>query len=379
MAVAVIGGGVTGLFTALYLKRAGETVTIYERSRLGAGSVHAAGILEGPRSREINNWAYLRIALRHLRTGSSRLGHVDADWLGAYLRNFGKTPTRVDLAKVFQMGSFSTSEYRALAEQADDFDLSFGGLTEVYDSPVSFRAAQEELVRNGEAHGARVTAWANGGGTLHHPDLGWLDTDLLVARLVRELEGIEVVVGEVGKVSLKGTVSVGGRERTFDTAVLAAGVACRRMGIPLTSVKGFGWRIRTREQPRSAVIFEDSGFAVVPLSHGCKATGGFDFSFSGSIARASALLDRIRKRVDITEVGPVQTGHRPTTPDGLPVVGRRESVVAATGGFMLGWTLGPGIARVAADLALHRGREDPFLGRFLHGMRDGDLTGAFAQ
>lgn len=379
MGVAVIGGGVTGLFAALYLRRGGERVTIYERSHLGAGSVHAAGILEGPACQQINNWSYLRTALRHLRTGSSSFRQLDGGWLRSYVRNFGKPLTREDETKVLDMGSFSTKEYKALSERANDFDLSFGGLTEVYDRPGSFQVARAELEGNGEDRSALVTELANGSGNIHHPNVGWLDTDLLAARLARELEGTEVVIGEVGKLSLNGNVSALGRERRFDTVVLAAGVACRRMGIPVTSLKGFGWRIHAREQPKSAMIFVDSGLCVVPLSQGAKLTGGFDFSFSGSTYRAEALLNRMRQRVGITEVGPVQTGHRPTTPDGLPIVGRHEQVVVATGGFTLGWTLGPGIAHAAAELALGHGREDPFLGRFLHRMKDGDLTGAFAQ
>ncbi|MGI0155830.1 MAG: FAD-dependent oxidoreductase, partial [Thermoplasmata archaeon] len=223
MAVAVIGGGVTGLFAALYLKRGGERVTIYERSRLGAGSVHAAGILEEPRCRPINTWSYLRIALRHLRTGSSSFGRVDGRWLGSYVRNFGKPLAREDEAKILQMGSFSTDEYRALSERANDFDLTFGGLTEVYDTAGSFGFARGELERDGGYEGAHVTELAARGGTIHYPTMGWLDTDLLAARLARELEGTEVVIGEVGKLSLKGNVSSGGRERKFDAVVLTAG------------------------------------------------------------------------------------------------------------------------------------------------------------
>ncbi|MFZ8841185.1 MAG: FAD-dependent oxidoreductase, partial [Pyrobaculum sp.] len=48
-------------------------------------------------------------------------------------------------------------------------------------------------------------------------------------------------------------------------------------------------------------------------------------------------------------------GSSPCTPDGLPVVDRIGNVTVVTGACRLGWTYGPALGKLAADLALGKG------------------------
>jgi glycine/D-amino acid oxidase-like deaminating enzyme len=379
MDVAVVGGGITGLFAARYLRAAGAEVTLYERTRLGAGSVHAAGILEGHNYYCINNLRYLRRAFRYLRSGASGFRSVDGRWLRGYVRHFGRTLAPEDLAGTAALGSRSLAEYSAMAEERNDFGFAMGGLTEYYSVRRNFRDALETVRAREMDERVEVEEKPDGTGSLHYPNMGWIDTDLFVARMEREIHGTKVVTGEVGRVTLDGEVTCGAEKKRHDAVILTGGIACRRMGLPITSVKGYGWKIRTKTPLKNAVIYADYGIAAVPLADGGKLTGGWDFSLSGSAARSEKVLRIARTLLELTEVGPVQMGHRPSSPDGLPIVGQKGKVVVATGGFRLGWSFAPGMARLATDLCLGQAPPDPFLGRFVRGLREGDLSGAFSQ
>ncbi len=377
MRVAVVGGGITGLFVARYLRSRSVEVTLYERSRMGAGSVHAAGILEGHNYYTINNLRYLRRALRYLGNGSSQVRRVDRRWLSNYLRSFGRTLRPEDLARVAELGSHSLREYAALAESIDDFGFRMGGLTERYEQPRLFQDALRNLRSRPTEERVEVTEEKDGGGSLHYPDMGWLDTDRCIHRLTRELSGVRTAIAEVDSVRLDGTVGSSEGSDPFDRVIVTAGIACRRLGLPITAVKGYGWTAPPVPSLRNAVIFADWGLAAVPLAQGVKVTSGWDFTFSADNRRASALWSRARTLLGSDGNVPVEQGYRPTTPDGLPLVGRRDRLIVATGGFRLGWSLAPGLARHAVDLALDTAPEDPFLSRYCGTLRTGRLRGAF--
>jgi len=58
-------------------------------------------------------------------------------------------------------------------------------------------------------------------------------------------------------------------------------------------------------------------------------------------------------------------GYRPCTPDGFPIVDKIGDVIVATGNCRLGWTFGPAMGKLAADMALgKRGIDELGLSRF---------------
>ncbi|MGB9705919.1 MAG: FAD-dependent oxidoreductase, partial [Pyrobaculum sp.] len=96
------------------------------------------------------------------------------------------------------------------------------------------------------------------------------------------------------------------------------------------------------------------GVAVVPLSKWTKVTGRFDLDGSGDHSPAQRVLERAREVLGDFDVIDMAVGYRPCTPDGFPVVDRMGSVVVVTGACRLGWTYGPALGKLAADLALGR-------------------------
>ena len=82
--------------------------------------------------------------------------------------------------------------------------------------------------------------------------------------------------------------------------------------------------------------------------------GGYDTEIDPN--RAKVVLDNALKlfpRASEPHHAEYWTGLRPLTPDGPPIIGRakQSNLILNTGHGMLGWTMGAGTARIAADLA----------------------------
>lgn len=362
-----------GLFAAWYLEREGADVSLFEEGALGAGSVHAAGIIEPATAYRTNTIAFLRRVWRYWRSGTCTFRGVDARWLVESARQLERPPPAEAEDTLRELSSTSVGAYRALAGERNDFDYAERGLVERYDDPTHF--AEETAVALARKASVPVEVRSEGrAGSLVFPEVSWLDTERFVDRISRELTKSHVVRRQVHRVQLDGTVSVDGATDRFDAVVVCAGVSCRRLGVPLTGVRGYGWRVRSRDRVGSATIYVDRGIAVVPFAQELKVTGGWDFDLSTDPAHARTVLEAARRVVTIDAISDFKQGSRPCTPDGLPTVGRRERAIVATGGFRLGWSFAPGLGRRAARLALGSEANEPFLARFCGSLRSGYLN-----
>jgi D-proline dehydrogenase len=374
MRVAVVGAGIAGLFAAYYLEREGAEVTIVEPGEPGGLSSHAAGIIEPTTAYRTNTLAFLRRVARLWRNRTCVYRRADGVWLLESLRQLERAPVAGSEATLLGLGRESMATYAALAEAHDDFGFDRRGLLERFDDPGHFE--EERALAFSQASVAPVEERppGSGAGALFFPEVAWLDTRRCVQRLLRELPRSEWVREAALAVSLDGTVTTRSGPRRFDAIALTSGVTSRSVGVPLTGVQGYGWSVRSPSPPETATIHVDRGIAVVPLASCLKVTGGWDFTLSSRPVGADRVLAAIRKVVEVDRVLDFSYGSRPTTPDGLPTVGRRGSVVVANGGFRLGWSYAPGMGRRAADLCLGRAANDPFLARFTGALRGGRLA-----
>jgi len=373
MTVAVVGGGITGLFAAYYLEREGADVTLFDERDPGALSVHAAGIIEPTTAYRTNTLAFLRRVWRFWRNGTCTFRSADGSWLFESLRHLERDPLAGSEATLLALGRSSLAAYAAMARERDDFAYVQGGLLERFDDPTHYAEEKEAALAKSAVTPVEVREGNGDAGGLFFPEVAWLDTERFVERILRELPRTTIVRERVAAVSLDGTLSTQTGSRRFDTVVVSTGVPSRRLGVPLTAVKGYGWHLRTPTKIDRATIHVDRGIALVPLPTALKVTGGWDFDLSEGVAHAQSIFDAVRKLVQIDEILDFKHGSRPCTPDGLPTVGRRGAVVFANGGFRLGWSFAPAMGRTAAELALGKAENDPFLARFCGSARSGDL------
>ncbi len=371
MRVAVVGGGIAGLFTAYYLERGGAEVTLFDERGPGAGSVHAAGIIEPTTAYRTNTFAFLRRVARLVRRRTCTFRSVDPRWLLESARQLEREPPAGAAETLRGMGRASLATYAALAAARDDFGYAQRGLLERFDDPRHFREERDAALEQRSVTPVEVRDDAGGAGALYFPGVAWLHTERFVDRIVRELPRTQLLRERAVGVTLEGDVRTAEGVRRYDRVAVCTGVSARSLGVPLTAVRGYGWHVRARNPPEVATIHVDRGVAVVPFAQELKVTGGWDFDLARGLSRAGTVLDAVRQVIDLQEVVDADHGARPCTPDGLPTVGRKGSVVVANGGFRLGWSFAPAMGEAAAKLCLDRAENDPFLARFCGGIHAG--------
>jgi len=161
----------------------------------------------------------------------------------------------------------------------------------------------------------------------------------------------------------------GGHRISTEHAVVAAGawsgVLARRLGEKalLESERGYNATL-----PNSGVvvhrqlIFAERKFVATPMSCGLRIGGAAEFgglNARANFRRSRALVELARRYLpDLeTEGGTYWAGHRPATPDSLPVIGaspRHPRVFYAFGHGHLGLTQAATTGRLIADLIMRK-------------------------
>ena len=349
MRVAVVGGGIVGLFTAYYLKMEGAEVTVFEREYLGRGSVHAAGLIEPYRFDRINTTGMILTMLKYMGRGVTKVRDVNKLWLKSLLKTLNRSPPQEAWEVTKWMAEFSLKEYRRLAEERNDFDYDDSGLYEVSLNERGFEENLRDCRQSPLKPKCEEAEMKGLGKAVFFTELAKVSTDRFVERMKRELEGVEVVQREVKDYSaLEG----------FDRVVVATGISTASLGIPVTSFKGYGFNVIAKPKldlPTSLVI-TDYGMAIVRNTGHIKVTAGFEADFSRGVEGGKRFLELARNYLEVSGVEKANEGWRPCTPDGFPLVAELKGLVVATGACRLGWSFAPAMGKMASDLVLGRSK-----------------------
>lgn len=376
---AILGGGITGLFVAKYLISEGVDVTLFEKRSVGEASSHAAGLIVPHSIRRTNTWGYLAEALNFARKGVLRIREVDRRWWLSLITEFGQDAPPEAWDFVRKAGDFALQEYRKMAEAHNDFEFSEDGVLEIYESKKRFSRAVESTEREKQLKVESLDVAGYAGG-IFYPNCARVCTESFTRRIADEIGRVRVVYDKVTFAGLDGTVGIGNDAQKFDAVIAALGVDCRKLGIPVTAIKGYGQRLENTQSlnslPHRAIELPEYGNAIVAFENWVKVTGGLEFDFSPSGENALAELEPGLRVLGATNTIPMATvaGFRPCSPDGFPIVGRKENLVVATGAGRLGWSFAPALGRLAADLALGRSRDFPHLSRYARKIRSGTLV-----
>lgn len=156
-----------------------------------------------------------------------------------------------------------------------------------------------------------------------------------------------------------------GKSQQFDQVVLAAGVwskpLLKKMGTPKLVEAERGYNL-TYTKPgielQRAIMFGDRGVVATPIDHGIRVGGWAEF---GGVKRPAKEAHFRAINEIASELFPsLQTtenyqwmGHRPSTPDSLPIIERsaaNPNIIYALGHGHLGLTQGPTTAKIVAQL-----------------------------
>lgn len=388
--VIVIGAGIVGMSTAIWLRRAGAEVTVLDRGKPGQGTSYGnAGVLAAcsmvpvtapglvgkspklvmdPNFPLFLRWSYLPRLL---------------PWLRKYLSHANDADTRRIADGLTPIVGDAIEQHKALVEGTEaaswvtDCDYQFA-----YADRAAFEAdsytwglrakagfipeiVEGAAVKDKEPHlhGIGLLAVMKAHGMIRNPG-GY------VAHLAQVFEGMggQVVQAEVKDFDLSGgqitSVHTDQGAMLCDRAVIATGVwskpLMKKLGlnVPLETERGYHILFEGASNGAISPTMVASGkFVATPMEMGMRCAGVVEFG-GLEAGPSKAPLALLRKQVkaaypDLEYKGEDEwLGHRPAPSDSLPLIGEvgTTGVFTAFGHHHIGLTGGPKTGRLVANL-----------------------------
>ncbi len=407
MRVAVLGAGVIGVTTAWWLARHDADVVVLDRQP-GAGletSFANGGQLS---ANHATPWAAPDTPLKALkwlgRPDAPLLFHLRfdralADWLVRFLANCRQARTRTNIERALRVALYSRQQLATIrAATQIEYDRLNCGILHIfrnrgeYDaalSAVSLMNAQgceRRPIDPDECIALEPALSAVRGdlvGGIFSPGDESGDAYAFTVRLAAAAEAIGVEFRwnqtitrlRVNNRRISAVETTAGDEIRADVFVAALGsytpLLLKPLGLtlPVYPAKGYSVTIPIEAHqgaPTVALIDDQYKLVYSRLGSRLRVAGtaefaGYDTSISED--RARFILETATELFpDCGDVSRAQfwAGLRPSTPDGVPVIGRVpgiDNLVLNTGHGTLGWTMAAGSGRLATDLVLGRSPE----------------------
>lgn len=400
--ILIIGGGPVGLSCAYYLLKSGRKVTILDAKEIGkgSGSGNAGHIVPShiiPLAAPGVVTSALKWMLDPVHSPFGMKVSLDPNyisWLLKFVLACTETNVQRSIKPLNDLGQLSRKNFAQMIAE-ENFDCSYQekGLLFLYKTDKAFQDGQHE----GEfmqKHGIPVRVYDKSKirevepaagedviGGVHFTGDAHLNPAIFLKLLsgrVRAMgadmfEGAQVTGFESAREQVR-VVRTSRGEFEAEQVVLAAGALTPsvarelKLNIPIQPARGYSMTMSaTKTMPRHALILGERRIAVTPMGGLLRFTGRLEMGHY-SMEPNPIWIQRIENsareylRLDETlDVKETWAGLRPTTPDGVPIIGRsprHSNLILATGHAMLGLSLGPGTGQVVAELI--NGRETAF-------------------
>jgi D-amino-acid dehydrogenase len=397
--IAVVGAGIVGAATALALAAEGHEVTVIDRGEVGAGTSfgNAGGIVEGAVTPTATPDVIRSIPAYILdRNGAAVLRPVYAlqalPWLVRFIA--AGRPARVALiaAALQPLVSNAMGAHRTLAGLSNALDcIQTVGWLKVYGSEAGFSktAFERDLMTH---HGVDFSV-LNAGEVadlepklnkdaytcgIFQPQSGFVNYPMGLAQayvkgaLGRGSQFVQENVREIttrneGGISVRTDQVV----RRFDAVVIATGAWSKQFakqlgdGVSLDTERGYHLSLTLTDEHllTRPVGFPERSCVLSPMHDGISVVSGDELAgldAAPDFRRIRALLPFVNSVLPGTRLQTVQRewmGHRPSTPDSLPVIGRSprcDQVFYAFGHGHLGLTLSAITGQMIAGMVSDR-------------------------
>jgi D-amino-acid dehydrogenase len=400
--VVVVGAGVIGVTTAWYLRREGARVTVVDRQ---PGPALETSFANGGQisTNHATPWATPEAPWQALKW----LGKPDAPllirprwdpalfaWLLRFLANCTRPRMETNIARALRLALYSRDELDTLRRETGlRYDALTHGILHIFRNRHEFDKAlpQVDLMnrlgctrRVVDAHEclaiepALAAARHDLVGGIMSPDDESGDAHLFTVRLAERCaaEGVSFRY----RTPVRALWRDGDRITALETAdgpirvdavVLAGGshtpLLLRPLGIRLPVYPGKGYSVtlpieRPERTPTVSIIDDEVKMVYSRLGNRLRVAGTAEFAgYDSSVdeRRARFLLDTaigLFPGCADPAAAAFWAGLRPSTPDGVPVIGRTRlgNLYLNTGHGTLGWTMACGSGRVVADMVLGR-------------------------
>ncbi len=390
--VLIVGAGIVGLACAFHLLERGRAVTLVDRGepagqmRASAGNAGGIAVTECLPAAVPGLWRKLpRWLLDPLGPLYLRPGHLPRllPWLLAFLRAGEIARVRRIAAALAALNAQVYPELEPLLARIGlgDHLHRVGALVLYCDARARAADAFEwevkrgqgvraEPVERGEIQALEPAVGPAMGCGIFQPDWAHVSDPAAIVRALQAalrargavFEDGEAVAVERGEGGATGLRLAGGRRLAGAAVVLAAGAWSARLAcdpVLLESERGYNTTLpRPGIDVRRELIFAAEKFVATPLEVGLRIGGAAEFAGLAAPPndrRAQALVTLARRALPAlrTDGGQVWMGHRPATPDSLPVIGpspRLPGLYYAFGHGHLGLTQAAPTGRAIADL-----------------------------
>lgn len=395
--IAVVGAGIVGVSTALWLKRDGHDVTLFDRISPGdtaQTSYGNAGLLARSSIIPVPVPGLIKAVPKMLLSKDGPLflkwGYLPKllPWLIPFLRGANESSVRHTATALADILGDSVDQHAAIARgtEAEKY-ITTGRYTFLYRDRAYFakdalgfsiRAEHgftwDELDRDAlQQIDPHLGPDYSFGAAVH--DHGWItNPGAYVAALFEAFRALggEFKQSEVDDIQSTETatqVSANGETAVYDRLVLASGAWSRRLAerlghhVALETERGYHIMMKDPSiRPPNPYMIGDGKFALTPMEQGVRAAGLVEFG--GLDAKPSTkplgLFRRTLRRVYpdlVWKDEDTWMGHRPSTSDSLPLIGestKAKRIYFAFGAQHVGLTSGPKTGRLIADLIGNR-------------------------
>ncbi len=404
---AIVGCGIIGSYSALYLsqRQPDATITIVDRNPYAYDNA-SCGNMGGFASCEVRPLATVSNILRGLGWMLDPLAPFTlrpksipglAPWISRFVRSAitpGHTQHVIDAQQALMSKAYEAHQQMLAGTGLDDL-ISEDGTLVVYknekrrrkDWDSRWRLFREQgkscaLLTEDELHDRLPALRRSIRHGIHVPAIRYWRSPARLLRGLHELlhaRGVVVVSGDVQNVELDsdGTarrlILQGGEALEFEHLTVAAGAwskaLCADIGdfVPLDSERGYSTTLRqNRLNIRNLLLFPDDEFVATPMEDGLRLGGTVelaDFECPPNFGRTDILATTIKDYFPEADTSDRDEwmGNRPSLPDGLPVIGRSptcSNVCYAFGHGHVGMTQSAITGRLVGQLI---GRQTPEL------------------
>lgn len=390
----IIGGGIIGLNIAYYLLKEGHEVTVIDKGDLTTGASYInAGYITPSHFIPLSSPGIITKGLKWMLNSNSPFyvkPRLNSDFLN-WAWNFKKSAIQAKVDKAIpaikNINLFSRDLYQSMQESADfNFEFDRKGLLMCY-----------KLEETGHEEGQVAEIALREGLNVKHlnreelkliePNVDFdvmgayfYDTDAHMTPndFMRDMitflkkKGVEFILNDEvedfkisnGKIDAVKTKT---REIQVEEVVLAAGTWTSKLAkklaipIPLEAGKGYSFNVKKETGIRIPAVLVEARVAVTPMNGFTRFAGTMELSGINetiSRKRVDSIVNAAESyykdlKIDIEVINNAKSGLRPCSPDGLPYIGKSNSVknlVFATGHAMMGWSLGPATGKLVSEI-----------------------------
>jgi len=389
--VVIIGAGIIGLSSALWLQKAGHKVTIIDRKKPGEGtSFGNAGVLASFACLPFTRFSMLGKIPKMLLDQNSPLSISSryipemCPYAWQYFRSCFRYPTARQALTQLQSKAFESDQVLLDMTGGQSFVRSQGSLALLAD-PESIEKIRKGEVLERQGQGVNLSLcnakqvqemepslapfYAGG---IYYPDTRFTVSPLQLSRCYAEYftaHGGAIVEDEVQSINTNNQgveVQLASGVQYFEHLVIAAGTASKtlvkqlKINLPLVSERGYHLMINSssNKKPLSRpVAWLDKSIFMTPIQKQIRLAGTAEFADINAPA-VQRRIENLKKVASTMLEGEAEVtsdwlGSRPSTPDSLPIIGHlptQPKVTLAFGHGHLGLTLSAVTGRLVSEI-----------------------------